>query len=306
MAPKTLLVVVGATGIGKTALAIQLANHFKTEILSADSRQFYKEMHIGTAVPDKEELKLATHHFIQHKSIHDTYTVGDFEREALDLLDQLYKKHDLVIMVGGSGLYIDAVLYGLDSFPDIEPSVREVLNKELDQDGLGPLQQELIAVDPLYAKKVDLNNPHRVLRALEVWRATGKAYSSFLGRNKTSRPFNTVIVGIEAAREVIYHRINARVDHMMAAGLLKEAVALKEFENLNALQTVGYRELFQYLDGHCTLEEAVEEIKKNTRRFAKRQGTWFRKNKSILWVPYNMSLELKLEQIQKKLVNQDK
>jgi tRNA dimethylallyltransferase len=304
MAPKTLLVVVGATGIGKTALAIQLAKHFKTEILSADSRQFYREMKIGTAVPDKEELQLATHHFIQHKSIHDTYTVGDFEREALELLDKLFKQHDVVIMVGGSGLYIDAVLYGMDSFPDIEPSFREVLNKELDQHGLEPLQQELVKVDPLYAQKVDLQNPHRVLRALEVWRATGKAYSSFLGQKKTDRPFTPLMVGLEAAREVIYHRINARVDRMMTAGLLKEAVGLKADEHLNALQTVGYKELFQYLDGRCTLEEAVEEIKKNTRRFAKRQGTWFRKNKSIIWVPYDLSFNLIQERIEQELNKQ--
>jgi tRNA dimethylallyltransferase len=304
MAPKTLLVVVGATGIGKTALAIQLAKHFKTEILSADSRQFYREMKIGTAVPDKEELQLATHHFIQHKSIHDTYTVGDFEREALELLDKLFKQHDVVIMVGGSGLYIDAVLYGMDSFPDIDPSIREVLNKELEQHGLGPLQQELVKVDPLYAQKVDLQNPHRVLRALEVWRTTGKAYSSFLGQKKTDRPFIPLMVGLEAAREVIYHRINARVDRMMTAGLLKEAVGLKADEHLNALQTVGYKELFQYLDGRCTLEEAVEEIKKNTRRFAKRQGTWFRKNKSIIWVPYDLSFNLIQERIEQELNKQ--
>lgn len=304
MAPKTLLVVAGATGIGKTALAIQLAKHFKTEILSADSRQFYREMKIGTAVPDKEELQLATHHFIQHKSIHDTYTVGDFEREALELLDKLFKQHDVVIMVGGSGLYIDAVLYGMDSFPDIEPSIREVLNKELDQHGLEPLQQELVKVDPLYAQKVDLQNPHRVLRALEVWRATGKAYSSFLGRKKTGRPFTPLMVGLEAAREVTYQRINARVDRMMTAGLLKEAVGLKADEHLNALQTVGYKELFQYLDGRCTLEEAVEEIKKNTRRFAKRQGTWFRKNKSIIWVPYDLSFNLIQERIEQELNKQ--
>ncbi|NNJ88890.1 MAG: tRNA (adenosine(37)-N6)-dimethylallyltransferase MiaA [Eudoraea sp.] len=304
MVPKTLLVVVGPTGIGKTALAIQLAKHFKTEILSADSRQFYKEMKIGTAVPNREELQSVPHHFIQHKSIHDTYNVGDFEREALALLNELYNHHDLMIMVGGSGMYIDAVLNGMDAFPVIPPSIRETLNRELKQKGLDPLQQELMEADPLYARKVDLQNPQRVLRALEVCRASGKPYSSFLGQKKITRPFKTVIVGIEAAREVVYQRINERVDAMMAAGLLEEATGLKEFESLNALQTVGYKELFKYLDGHYTLEEAVEEIKKNTRRFAKRQGTWFRRNTFILWVPYDLSFNLKLEQIEQELRKQ--
>lgn len=303
MTPKTLLVVVGPTGIGKTALSIQLAKHYKTAIISADSRQFYREMHIGTAVPDKEELQMAPHYFIQHKSIHDTYTVGDFERDALKLLDNLYKNHDLVIMVGGSGLYIDAVLYGMDSFPDIEPSFRETLNNELAQNGLAPLQKELISVDPLYSQKVDMQNPQRILRALEVWRATGKPYSSFLGRKKSSRPFKSVIIGIDAPREVAYQRINERVDTMITAGLLSEVRDLKEFKALNALQTVGYKELFRYLEGHDSLEGAIEEIKKNTRRFAKRQGTWFRKNKSIKWLPYDQPINLKLEQIEHQLRN---
>ncbi len=301
MAPKTLLVVAGPTGIGKTALAIKLAKHFRTEILSADSRQFYREMHIGTAVPNKEELQMAPHYFIQHKSIQDSYTVGDFERDALKLLDKLFQNHDLVIMVGGSGLYIDAVLYGMDSFPEIDPSIRERLNKELAQNGLEPLQKELVSVDPLYSQKVDMQNPQRILRALEVWRATGKPYSSFLGRKNISRSFNSVIIGVDAPREVVYQRINKRVDAMMAAGLLKEVEELKEFKGLNALQTVGYKELFKYLDGYCSLEHAVEEIKKNTRRFAKRQGTWFRKNTSIKWVPYDLPFHLIVEDVKQEL-----
>ena len=300
MAPKTLLVVVGATGIGKTALAIQLALHYKTEILSADSRQFYAEMNIGTAVPAPEELQMVPHHFIQHKNIQEPYSVGDFERDALALLEQLYKVHDLVIMVGGSGLYIDAVLYGMDSFPKIDPSVREALNKELVLHGIGSLQEELTNADPDYAQKVDIQNPHRVLRALEVWRASGKPYSSYLGRKKNARPFNAVIVGIDAERAVIYQRINERVDKMMEAGLLNEAEGLRQYKDINALQTVGYKELFKHLEGHCTLEQAIEEIKKNSRRFAKRQGTWFRKNKSIVWVSHDKPIGLILKRIEKE------
>lgn len=300
MAPKTLLVVVGATGIGKTALAIQLALHYKTEILSADSRQFYAEMNIGTAVPAPEELQMVPHHFIQHKNIQEPYSVGDFERDALALLEQLYKVHNLVIMVGGSGLYIDAVLYGMDSFPKIDPSVREALNKELVLHGIGSLQEELTNADPDYAQKVDIQNPHRVLRALEVWRASGKPYSSYLGRKKNARSFNAVIVGIDAERAVIYQRINERVDMMMEAGLLKEAEGLRQYKDINALQTVGYKELFKHLEGHCTLEQAIEEIKKNSRRFAKRQGTWFRKNKSIVWVSHDKPFGLILKRIEKE------
>ncbi|MGB5378602.1 tRNA (adenosine(37)-N6)-dimethylallyltransferase MiaA [Muriicola sp.] len=300
MAPKTLLVVVGATGIGKTALAIQLALHYKTEILSADSRQFYAEMNIGTAVPAPEELQMVPHHFIQHKNIQEPYSVGDFERDALALLEQLYKVHNLVIMVGGSGLYIDAVLYGMDSFPKIDPSVREALNKELVLHGIGSLQEELTNADPDYAQKVDIQNPHRVLRALEVWRASGKPYSSYLGRKKNARSFNAVIVGIDAERAVIYQRINERVDMMMEAGLLNEAEGLRQYKDINALQTVGYKELFKHLEGHCTLEQAIEEIKKNSRRFAKRQGTWFRKNKSIVWVSHDKPFGLILKRIEKE------
>jgi len=289
MAQKTLLVVVGPTGIGKTALAIHLAKHFKTEIISADSRQFYKEMRIGTAVPSKEELKAVPHHFIQHISIQDPYSVGDFERDALKKLEELFQVHDLVVMAGGSGLYVDAVVNGFDSFPDIKPGFRKELKKELEQKGLEPLQQELRAVDPEYARNADLNNTQRVLRALEVSRATGKPYSSFLGRSKVKRPFRSLILGMEATRDVVYNRINARVDQMVTSGLLDEVRSLIPYKDLNALNTVGYKELFRFLEGGLALEEAVLEIKKNTRRFAKRQGTWFRKNKDILWVAYDAS-----------------
>ncbi len=272
MALKTLLVVAGATGIGKTALAIKLALHYKTEILSADSRQFFAEMNIGTAVPAPEELQMVPHHFIQHKNIQELYSVGDFERDALALLEQLFKVHDLVIMVGGSGLYIDAVLYGLDSFPKIDPSVREALNQELELQGLGSLQEELTNADPDYAQKIDIQNPQRVLRALEVWRASGKPYSSYLGRKKNIRPFKAVIVGIDAERAVIYHKINERVDKMMEAGLLTEVEGLKEFKDLNALQTVGYKELFKYLEGHCTLRASRRRNKEEQQAFCKKTG----------------------------------
>ncbi|NNL41676.1 MAG: tRNA (adenosine(37)-N6)-dimethylallyltransferase MiaA [Desulfobacterales bacterium] len=289
MAQKTLLVIVGPTGIGKTSLSIQLASHFKSEILSADSRQFYKEMSIGTAVPTNDELESVPHHFVHQISIQKDYSVGDFERDALEKLNALFKAHDVVLLVGGSGLYVDAVVYGIDSFPKIRPGLRTILQSELEERGLKTLQEELKRKDPEYYKKVDLKNPHRVLRALEVIRTTGRPFSDFLGKGKVKRPFHSLILGLEAPREVVYDRINARVDKMMASGLLDEVKTLKDFEHLNALQTVGYRELFSYLKGETGLDEAIGEIKKNTRRFAKRQGTWFRKNKDIKWIPYDMA-----------------
>ncbi|NNK20257.1 MAG: tRNA (adenosine(37)-N6)-dimethylallyltransferase MiaA [Flavobacteriaceae bacterium] len=290
MAQKTLLVIVGPTGIGKTSLAIQLASHFKSEILSADSRQFYKEMSIGTAVPTQNELDSVPHHFIHQISIQKDYSVGDFERDALKKLNELFKVHDIVLLVGGSGLYVDAVVYGIDSFPKIRPGLRSELQNEMEERGLNALQEELKLTDPAYYEKVDLKNPHRVLRALEVIRTTGKPFSDFLGKGKAKRPFHSLILGLQAPREVVYDRINARVDKMMASGLLDEVKILKDFEHLNALQTVGYRELLSYLKEETTLDEAISEIKKNTRRFAKRQGTWFRKNKDIKWIPYDMPL----------------
>ena len=305
MSTKVLLTVVGPTAIGKTALAIQLAHHFDTEILSADSRQFFKEMEIGTAVPTKEELKKVPHHFIQHKSIFEPYSVGDFEKEAIKLLDDLFLNKDIVIMVGGSGLYVDAVVSGLNEFPEVDPEIREKLNQQLEEEGLEPLQNELKQRDPKYYKSVDLDNPHRLIRALEVCIASNKPYSSFLNRPKPKRPFKTLYVGIDAPREVIYDRINARVDLMMDAGLLDEVKKLYPHKKLNALQTVGYKELFEYIEAQSTLEFAVSEIKKNTRRFAKRQLTWLRKNNGILWIPYdgepNQVLQMVTDQLKTNL-----
>ena len=305
MSNKTVIAVVGPTAIGKTKMAITLARHFNAEILSADSRQFFKEMEIGTAVPSKEELKQAPHHFIQHKSIHEPYSVGDFERDALELLSKLFQQKDIVILVGGSGLYVDAVLYGLDSFPDVQPEIRAKLNRELEQDGIGGLQQQLKKLDPTYYDKVDLENPHRIIRALEVCISSGKPYSSFLNQPKNKRPFNHLIVGIDADRQLIYDRINQRVDLMMKAGLLDEAKNIYFYQNLNALQTVGYRELFEYFSGKRDLASAIEEIKKNTRRFAKRQLTWYRKNKSIHWVPFSIEKTTLIKQVENKLTQME-
>ncbi len=291
MTKKTLISIVGPTAIGKTSLAIDLAKLYRTEIISADSRQFYKEMCIGTAVPSKEELKQAKHHFIQNKSIQDTYTVGDFEKEALQTLTELFIKYDVVVMVGGSGLYVDAINRGLDQFPDVPTDVRNSLNNLFKKEGISPLQEELKEKDPEYYHQVDLENPVRLIRALGVCRVSNKPYSSFLNKEKTARNFNTITIGIDAPRDIVYDRINQRVDVMIQEGLVEEVEKLLPYKNLNALKTVGYSELFSYLENKCTLEEAIDQIKMNTRRFAKRQGTWFKKNPSITWVNYNRALE---------------
>lgn len=282
-----LICVVGPTAIGKTRLAIALANAFNTQVVSADSRQFFKEMNIGTAVPSPEELQAAKHHFIQHISVEDTYNVGQFEKDALALIDRLHQTNDTVIMVGGSGLYVDAVVKGLDTFPAVGPEVRATLNQELLENGIEALQKELKEADPTYYSQADIQNPHRLIRALEIYRQTGKPFSSFLAQHKNKRPFNTLWIGLKASRELVYERINSRVDVMVASGLVEEARALYPQRNLNALQTVGYRELFAHFDGTLSLEEAIAEIKKNTRRFAKRQETWFKKNADIHWFDYD-------------------
>ncbi|WP_454957355.1 tRNA (adenosine(37)-N6)-dimethylallyltransferase MiaA [Capnocytophaga sputigena] len=284
---KILLTVVGPTAIGKTSLAIDLALHFGTEIISCDSRQFFKEMSIGTAVPSSEELAQVKHHFIQHKSIFDTYSVGDFERDVITLLKELFKQHNVVIMVGGSGLYADAVVYGLDDFPEVSPEIRNELNELYQKQGITYLQTRLKDLDPIQYTQMDIQNPQRMMRALEVCIASGKPYSSFLKKKKTLRDFTNITIGLTAEREVVYNRINERVDLMLENGLLIEAQTLFPHKGLNALQTVGYRELFDFFEGKTSLAFAIEEIKKNTRRFAKRQYTWFHKNKDINWFEIN-------------------
>ena len=281
-----LLSVVGPTAVGKTALSITLAKHFQTEIISADSRQFFKEMRIGTAVPGEEDLTVVNHHFIQHKSIHDEYNVGAFEQDTLAVLRTLYKNLDVVIMVGGSGLYLKAITDGLDDFPDIDPDIREVLNTRLKKEGLKALQDELHVRDPLSYSTIAIDNPHRVIRALEICIGTDKPYSSFLNAPKAKRNFKTLTIGLTANRDIIYNRINDRVDQMISEGLIEEARSLLPFKHLNALNTVGYKELFKYFNKECNLEFAVSEIKKNSRRFAKRQLTWFRKDESIKWFDF--------------------
>jgi tRNA dimethylallyltransferase len=299
---KSLLIcVVGPTAIGKTYLSIELAKAFNTEIISADSRQFYKEMSIGTAVPSKEELAEAPHHFIQNINITENYSVGDFERDAITLLKTLFKKHNIVIMVGGSGLYVDAVVNGLDSFPEVEDEIRSQLNQEFQEKGIEFLQGELKKVDPAYFKEVDINNHQRVIRALEIYRCSGKPFSSFRKNKKTQRDFETLYIGLQAERAIVYERINQRVDIMVKDGLVKEAEELKEFKDLNALQTVGYRELFNYFEGKLPLEEAISEIKKNTRRFSKRQNTWFKKNPNIYWFDYKTNTSEIINFIKKAL-----
>lgn len=294
---KILLTVVGPTAIGKTSLAIDLALHFGTEIISCDSRQFFKEMSIATAVPSSEELAQVKHHFIQHKSIFDTYSVGDFERDAITLLKELFKQHNVVIMVGGSGLYADTVVYGLDDFPEVSPEIRNELNELYQKQGITYLQTRLKDLDPIQYTQMDVQNPQRMMRALEVCIASGKPYSSFLNRKETLRDFTNITIGLTAEREVVYNRINERVELMLENGLLIEAQTLFPHKKLNALQTVGYRELFDFFEGKISLDFAIEEIKKNTRRFAKRQYTWFHKNKDIHWLEISQLDNLSISQL---------
>lgn len=280
---KYLLVLLGPTGVGKTDMSIELATHFNAHIVSSDSRQFYREMTIGTAVPSAGQLAAAPHHFIQCRSVTEPYTAGKFETDALKCLEGLFKENPFVVLSGGSGLYIDALCRGIDAVPGTNAGLRGRLIPDYQVNGLEQLLEQLKTLDPVYYDEVDRNNPRRVIRALEVCLETGKPYSSFRTREKKARDFNLVKIGLTRPRSKLYDRINARVDAMMQAGLLGEARAVYPLKNLNALQTVGYKELFDYFDGKCALDTAVELIKRNSRRYAKRQMTWFGKDGSIRW-----------------------
>ena len=283
MEGKHLIVLAGPTASGKTATAIKLAKAFDAEIISADSRQFYKELSIGTAAPTAEELAQVKHHFVHNLSIEDKYDVADYERDVLDFLKQYFKTKNVAIMTGGSGLFIDAVCNGLDEMPDISEEVRNRVSKMLETDGLEGLQKEVERVDNEYFQIVDKQNPRRLQRALEVYYQTGKPYSTFRQRNVAKRDFDIVKLAILWDRDKLIERINLRVDMMMRQGLLDEVKSVYPKRHLNSLNTVGYKELFDYLDGKCTLEQAVEQIKINTRQYAKRQMTWLRKNNDYQW-----------------------
>lgn len=291
MKSKQLIYIAGPTAVGKTHLSVELAKHYNTEIISCDSRQFYKEMHIGTAVPSPEEMDGVPHHCIQHKSIEESYTVGDFETEALGILDKLFETKDVVFMVGGSGLYADAVMQGLDQFPPIPSEVREQIRFFYKSHGIESLQELLRENDPKHYARVDRDNPKRLMRALEVCLASGKPYSSFLGQHKAKRPFESKVIVLHCPRTVLYERINGRVEEMIDAGLEAEVKALEAHKGLNALKTVGYNEFFKYFNEELSLEECIAEIQKNTRRYAKRQITWFKRYEDGYVFPNNTPLD---------------
>ena len=283
MKEKKLIILLGPTGVGKTELSLQMAEELGTEIISCDSRQMYREMKIGTAAPTEEELKRVPHHFIEHLSIHDYYSCGRFEIDALAKCNELFQSHDTVIMTGGSMLYIDAVCKGIDDIPNIDEELRQSLLERYQNEGIENIRQELKILDPDYYKIVDLQNHKRIIHALEVCIQSGKPYSSFRSESVKKRPFTIEKIGLNRPREVLYDRINKRVDIMMENGLLEEAKSLYPFKGLNALNTVGYKELFNYFDGIWTLDFAIQMIKQNSRRYAKKQLTWFNRDSEITW-----------------------
>ena len=287
---KKLITISGQTASGKTNLSIRLAQNLNCSIISCDSRQFYKEMSIGTAVPSKLELSKANHYFIHHKSVKDNYTVGDFQNDALKLIENLFKKDDYIILTGGSGMYMDAIVNGIDKFPKIKLGVRELLNEKHNSRGILFLKNKLKELDPEYYDIVDVNNHRRLIRALEVCISTGKPYSSFLNKKNKKYDFESVNFGIKVDRELLYKKINYRVDKMISDGLIQEDKTLLNFKDLNPLNTVGYKELFEHFKGNLTKSQAIEKIKQNTRRYAKRQMTWL-KNKNLVWIENNVEID---------------
>ena len=287
MKNKTLIIILGPTAVGKTSLAIKIAKEKKTEIISCDSRQFYKEMSIGTAVPSDEELKEVRHHFIQHISFNDSYNVGKFEIDALAKLNEIFKKNKYAVMVGGSGMYINAICNGIDNIPKVPIAVREKIINIYKSKGIEWLQEEVKRINSENFKNIDNKNPQRLIRSLEVYQHTGKEIHSFYSRDKKTREFNIIKIGLKLDREILYERINQRVDNMIDCGLVNEVKSLKEHQLENAMQTVGYREIINYLNKEISIEESIENIKKNTRRLAKRQITWFKKDRDIKWFDKN-------------------
>jgi len=286
-----LITIIGPTAIGKTNLAIKIADYFKTEIVSADSRQFYKEMNIGTAKPSNSELNSIKHHLINNKSINDNYNISDYEKDALKSIKSIFNKNDAAILVGGSGLYINTVLYGLDEIPGISDEIRNSLYLDLELKGIKKLQEELKLLDPASYSDIDINNPRRLIRALEVSISTGKSYSSFLKKKKKKRDFNIIVLGINQERSELYNKINTRVDNMIESGLINEVKELYNLKGLNALNTIGYREVFNYIEDKYSLDECISEIKKNTRRYAKRQLTWFKSIDNVEWITPDYNFE---------------
>ena len=280
---KILIIISGPTAVGKTAVAIAVARHFGSEIISADSRQIYREMSIGTAVPSPEEMKAVRHHFIQNKSAYDYYNAFMYETEVIKLLEDLFRRMNPVIMAGGSGLYINAVCHGIDDIPTVEPAVRQEMKELYAWEGIEGLRSLLKKVDPEYYKKADLRNPKRLLKALEITVQAGRPYSSFLTQTRKQRPFRILKAGLDLPREELYDRINRRVDRMIETGLMEEARRLYPHRDTNALNTVGYKELFDYFDKKISLDEAITRIKANTRKYARKQLTWFRKDPDIRW-----------------------
>ena len=301
---KFLITIVGPTAIGKTSLAIKLARNYKTEIISADSRQFYKELNIGTAKPSNDELSSIKHHLINNISVNDKYDISQFESDARKIIDKLFKTKDYVILVGGSGLYIDTILYGIDKIPNVKESLRKELNMEFQNNGLKNLLAQLKKIDPNSYKNIDLNNHRRIIRALEVSISSKKPYSSFLTDSVKESNYNEIIIGLNCDRDKLHSLINKRVDKMIQCGLIEEVKKLVKFKNLNALNTIGYKEIFDYLDNKISLEQSREKIKINSRRYAKRQLTYFNSNKTINWFDSQYEITNIIKLIESKRITQ--